>query len=69
MRTIKKEPKKAEDLTSEERRHLIKKAVEVKVPEDILLKGKEAIKRKNRGKEVKGEFNWRLSPKDPLILR
>lgn len=70
MRTEKKESKKAKDLTEEEtkriRRYLTKHSIEIKAP-DHILKGKEAIKRKPIGKEIKGGLNWRLSSKDPLI--
>jgi len=71
MKTTKKEPKRAEDLTEEEienlRRFLTKQAKELKVKDDLLF-GKEAINKKSRGREIKGGINWRLNPKDPLIL-
>ena len=67
--TIKKEVKKAEDLTPEEtkriRRSLTKNAIEVKT-KDAILFGKEAINQKPKGLVVKGGINWRLSPKDSL---
>ena len=73
MKIEKKEPTKEEDLTPEKiksrKRSLTKNAVEVKAPKDTLLQGKEASKRKERGKITKGEFNWRLNPRDPLILK
>ena len=72
MRAIKKEKKKAEDLTPQEievlRRYLTKNSKEVEAPKDSLLQGKEAIKSRKRGIEIKGDFNWRLNPKDPLIM-
>ncbi len=67
MGTIKKEVKKAEDFTPEEVRFLTKNAIKVKT-KDAILFGKEAIKSKAKGREIKGGINWRLSPKDPLIL-
>ena len=68
--TIKKE-KRAEDLSPKEaermRRSLTKNANEVKIKESILF-GKEARKQKPKGLVIKGGINWRLNPKDPLII-
>jgi len=71
MKFKKKEPKRIEDLTPEEaenlRRFHTKQAKEVKT-KDTLLYGEEAMKQKPRGRVIKGGINWRLNPKDPLIL-
>ena len=70
MRTIKK-IKRAEDLTPQEievlKRSLTKNAKESKI-KDNLLYGKEAMKQKLIGRVIKGGINWRLSPKDPLMV-
>ena len=62
---------KIEDLSPEElenlKRSLTKNAHEVKIKESILF-GKDARKQRPRGLVVKGGINWRLNPKDPLIV-
>jgi len=64
---------KFEDLSREEqikmKRRLTKCAKEIKTNSDNLLYGKEARKSKPKGKIIKGEFNWRMQPKDLLVIR
>jgi len=72
MKFEKKTITKFEDLTKEEqiemKRRLTKMSKEVKI-KDTLLYGKEAIQTEPKGKVIKGNFNWRMQPRDPLVLK